>query len=297
MVAPASTAAADLGAGPAIQQVARLLGVPAPTLRSWERRYGLPTTARSQGGHRRYSAEALTELRLMRDAIARGQRAADAARSVRLLLDRSAPAIGRVTEMIVAAQQMDAPEVGAVLDRANAAIGTAATIEEVLLPAMRQIGTLWETGHCDVGQEHLATGAARGWLSRLVHAAPAPTRSGALVLACGPRELHTLGLEALALLLAYEGHGCRVLGAQTPQEALVAAVALTGAAGVVVVSHLATRRRPAVEAICAVAATGCTVFYAGNAFRSPFSRKAVPGLYLGENLPFAAALIGTALDG
>ena len=66
-----------MGDGLQIHQVSDLLGVPAPTLRSWERRYGLPTTDRSSGGHRRYSEEALVQLRLMRDEVARGRRAAD----------------------------------------------------------------------------------------------------------------------------------------------------------------------------------------------------------------------------
>jgi len=77
-----------VGEGLSIRTVSEALGVPAPTLRSWELRYGLPTTLRSSGGHRRYSEEALNELRLMRDEVARGRRAGDAARAVRVLLDR-----------------------------------------------------------------------------------------------------------------------------------------------------------------------------------------------------------------
>jgi len=36
---------------------------------------------------------------------------------------------------------------------------------------------------------------------------------------------------------------------------------------------MSTHRRPAVEAIRAVAGTGCHVFYAGNAFTAPRSRR------------------------
>lgn len=42
--------------GLSINEASRLLRVPAPTLRSWERRYDLPTTGRTPGGHRRYLA-------------------------------------------------------------------------------------------------------------------------------------------------------------------------------------------------------------------------------------------------
>src|SRR4051812_44897471 len=43
----------EVGTGLTIQAVSQLLDVPAPTIRSWERRYGVPPTSRSQGGHRR----------------------------------------------------------------------------------------------------------------------------------------------------------------------------------------------------------------------------------------------------
>ena len=164
-------------------------------------------------------------------------------------------------------------------------------MDEVLLPAMRQVGQWWETGRCDVAQEHLTSEAARGWLSRLAAFAPPPVRDNPVVLACGPRDLHTLGLEAMAVLLAYDGWSCRVLGARTPPDSLATAVRATSAAAVVVVSHLSVGRRPAVEAIRAVAESGAQVFYAGNAFLFARAREGVPGTYLGERLAAAAEVL------
>ncbi|MBA3527831.1 MAG: MerR family transcriptional regulator, partial [Propionibacteriaceae bacterium] len=57
-----------------IQQASQVLNVPAPTIRSWERRYGVPLADRSSGGHRRYARVQLDQLRRMRDLIARGRR-------------------------------------------------------------------------------------------------------------------------------------------------------------------------------------------------------------------------------
>ena len=93
--------------GLAIQEVSRLLGLPAPTLRSWERRYGIPTTPRTAGGHRRYSAESLHELRLMRDEIARGRRAGDAAKEVRQRLDARGPAADLQADLLAASARLD----------------------------------------------------------------------------------------------------------------------------------------------------------------------------------------------
>jgi DNA-binding transcriptional MerR regulator len=40
-----------------IGAVARMLGIPPATLRTWEERYGLPVPERSPGGHRLYSRD------------------------------------------------------------------------------------------------------------------------------------------------------------------------------------------------------------------------------------------------
>jgi methanogenic corrinoid protein MtbC1 len=279
----------EIGDGLPIQAVSRLLGVPAPTLRAWELRYGIPVAPRSAGGHRRYTAEAVTQVRLMRDEIARGRRAAEAAREVLALLAQTGPARDLVDGLLAASEQMEPADVVAVLDRAADDLGLPAAIDEVLMPAMRQVGQWWESGRCDVAQEHLTSEAARGWLSRLAAFAPPPLRADPVVLACGPRDLHTLGMEALAVLLAYDGWSCRVLGARTPADTLVTAVRATSAAAAVVVSHLSVGRRPAVEAIQGVAAAGTEVFYAGNAFLFARARERVPGIYLGDSVAAAAA--------
>ncbi len=284
-------------AGLAIQQVSDLLGVPAPTLRSWERRYGVPATPRSQGGHRRYSAEALHELRLMRDEVARGRKASDAARSVRALLDTQDPARHRIERFLAASRDLEPQAVRAVLEEARLDLGLGPALDKVLMPAMRQIGSWWETGHCDIAQEHLTTEAARGWLAWLVSIAPTPGDRAPVLLACGPRDLHTLGLEALAALLAHDGFASRSLGSRTPQRTLLAAITATATPAVVVVSHLSAQRRPAVEALVAVSGVGPQIFYAGNAFLFPDSRDGVPGTYLGPTITGAAALIQERLRG
>lgn len=283
-----------LNRGLPIHQASTLLGVPAPTLRSWERRYGLPSTKRSTGGHRRYSEPELHQLRLMRDEVAHGRRAADAALRVRMLLNDEAPGAAWITDFLAASQLLRPAEVKQLLDRAEAELGLEATLDDVLLPAMRQVGNWWASGQCDVGAEHLTTGVVRTWLSSRVAAARPATGPG-VVLACGPRDQHTLGLEALAAVLARHGLRSLVTGALTPAGALVTCVARTSAAGVVVVSHLPSHRRTTVQALQQLAATGVPLFYAGNAFLFGGARRGVPGTYLGESIAQAAELVSAAL--
>jgi len=278
-----------------IQQASAVLAVPVSTLRSWEQRYDIPRTARTAGGHRRYGKTALDELRLMRDEIARGKRAAQAAVSARLILEPTAPARPLVDRFLDAAQAMDPSGVRSCLEEATGRMGLPTALDAVLMPAMRRLGRRWEVGRCDVGHEHLATEAVRTWLGRLIAFAPEPVRSEPVVLACGPSDSHTLGLEALGALLLDRGQQCHLLGARTPADTLVVTVRTVRATAAVVVSHLTLGRRPAAEAVHAVAGTGVPVFYAGNAFIAAPTRRRLPGTYLGDSLAGAAELIQTHL--
>lgn len=281
----------DVGSGLLIHEASKMLGVPAPTLRSWERRYGMPTTLRTTGGHRRYTTEALAQLSMMRDEIVTGRRPPDAARRVRSLLDDQAPAHSRIADILTRSTARDADAIRAVLDDSVAQLGLASTLDDVLMPSMRQMGSWWESGQCDVGEEHFLTEVVRGWLAKITTLAPPAQSDRWVLLGVGPRDLHTLGIEALAALLITHGIGCRLLGSRTPVRVVVAAIAANPTAAVVIVSHVPTQRRPAIESLNAAAATGCATFYAGNAFLFPGARKGVPGIYLGEHLGKAMDMI------
>ena len=282
--------------GVPIAEVSRVLRVPMPTLRSWELRYHIPESTRAPGRHRRYTEREMHTIRLMRDEIARGTRASVAAQSVRALLGIDGPAAELIKGFLEASERSDPDGVRAQMTRATDVLGLAGCIDEVLLPAMRQIGQWWEAGRCDVAQEHLTTEAARAWLDKASAFAPTPTMRNPIVLACGPGDLHTIGLEALALLLRQEGWPCRILGARTSTASLTTAAAATGAAGVVIVAHLPTGRRRALTSISEVNDLHIPVFYAGNAFSSARRRAQLPGTYLGNRLGEACAIIHSALS-
>lgn len=134
-----------------------------------------------------------------------------------------------------------------------------------------------------------------GWGGVAALAAPVSALNPVL-LACGPQDLHTVGLEALAALLTEQQRGSRVMAAGTSERNLLAAVRKADAAAVVLVSHLPTHRRSAIDELRSVSQAGWPVFYAGNAFAFPDSRQDVPGIYLGENLTIAADMIITSLS-
>jgi DNA-binding transcriptional MerR regulator len=63
-----------------IGAVARMLGIPAATIRNWEERYETIVPERSPGGHRLYSRDQMERLRFIAAEVSRGLSAADAHR-------------------------------------------------------------------------------------------------------------------------------------------------------------------------------------------------------------------------
>lgn len=285
----------ELGDSLTIQQASDLIDVPSPTIRSWERRYGLARASRSRGGHRRYSREELQTLWLMRETIARGHRAVDAAAMIQAARDASPASL--MSDLLVAVEELRPHRIRSVLDLARRTLGLGTTIDEVLFPGLRQVGRLWASGACDVAQEHLVSETTRTWLSQ-ISADESPTpRHRPILLACGPRDQHTIGLEAMSAMLTWHGWDCRLLGARTPASSLRLGAAMTGAAAVVVTSHLRTGRPAAIEAISGVQAQLPHVFYAGNAFSTEQARRGVPGIYLGTRVAPAADLVTDTVTG
>jgi len=68
-----------------IGAVARMIGVPTATLRTWEERYDVVVPERSSGGHRLYTRDQVEQLRFIVTSIERGLQPADAHR---VLADR-----------------------------------------------------------------------------------------------------------------------------------------------------------------------------------------------------------------
>jgi len=198
--------------------------------------------------------------------------------------------------MVDAAVHLDPDRLRAALDNGADRLGVEITIRDVLFPAMREIGTRWKTGACDIEQEHLASETVRAWLARQIALAPPPFRAGTIVLACGPKDLHTIGLEAFAAILSRRGWRCRMLGALTPAPSLLGAVRTLRAVAAVVVSQRSVTRRAAVDSLTAVdAVPGVRALYGGDAFVASSARRGVPGTYLGEDIVQAAEVLESAI--
>lgn len=258
-----------------------LLSVPIPTLRTWEARYGIGASRRSPGGHRRFTRGDITRLRAFRDQIHMGRRPKDAAKE-RSLAVRGGPSRS-IERFMAAAQVFDGTQLQLVLDDASSAYGVETTLTEVALPAMRMIGQSWADGATDVAQEHFATKSLTSWLSLVPH--EEGTR-GPILTACGPEEQHSLGLDAYVSLLKLKGFQVKHLGAAVPADSVLLAIGLTNPLAVVIAAQMRSNLRATAALLRRVHKTyEVTLFYAGAAFAAPSTRRTLPGIYLGDDLP------------
>ena len=215
-----------------IQTVAEMTGIPASTLRAWERRYGVPSPERTTSAYRLYSDHDLDQVRRMRDLCAEGLAPSEAAQCMSLdaqpeepvaavVGDAFAEAIARI---VAAALAYDTVALRAEVHRATY-LGSALNVyERVLAPAMRELGQLWHEGRATVAQEHLASEAVRAALADILRLVQHDQGRLAL-LACFAGEQHHMPLYGVAFELAQWGMRVEILGEDVPPDALAAAVA------------------------------------------------------------------------
>ncbi len=102
-----------------------------------------------------------------------------------------------------------------------AGLDPAGVYESMLVPAMNDIGELWESGHLDVAAEHRASAVATRLIGRLGPRFSRRGRTkGTVVIAAPSGDLHGLGLGVLADMLRGAGFDVADLGPNCPAESL-----------------------------------------------------------------------------
>jgi methanogenic corrinoid protein MtbC1 len=93
--------------------------------------------------------------------------------------------------------------------------------EQVVQPAMYEIGRLWEVGRISVGQEHLATSITQRVMSiyypMILHR---PRTRGTIIVSGSPNELHELGPRMVADFLEMNGWDVCYAGVNMPEDSL-----------------------------------------------------------------------------
>jgi DNA-binding transcriptional MerR regulator len=208
-----------------IGELARRTGVATDLLRAWERRYGLLAPTRTESGYRLYSSADVRRVGRMRELLATGVSAAEAAREAL----SEPPAVeaaaveGVPIELGDAIRRLDDAAAHAAFDRLLADFSLDAVLIGAVLPLLRELGEGWERGEVSIAQEHFASHLVRGRLLGLARGWDRGSGPRA-VLACPPEERHDLGLLIFGLALREHGWRITFLGGDTPVETLAETV-------------------------------------------------------------------------
>jgi MerR family transcriptional regulator, light-induced transcriptional regulator len=281
-----------------IGELSRRVGVSPELLRAWERRYGLLRPERTSGGFRLYSEDDVTRVARMRELLAQGLAASEAARvavagaadsETSTSLDR--PELrARRAELRRALDAFEEVQAHWVLDRVLAGYQLETVVTEVLLPYLHDLGERWERGEATVAQEHFASNLIRGRLLGLAQGwdrGPGPR----VLLACPPGEQHDLPLLMFGLALRRHGWRTTFLGSDTPVATLLpAAQALSPR--LIVLSATDPERFEAVADGLAALARKWLVVVAGQGATDELAQRLGARLLDGDPVQAAAGIGG-----
>ena len=290
-----------------IAAVVQRTGVPATTIRAWERRYAYAKPHRDEGGQRLYSERDVETIRWLLDQTNHGMaisRAVDMLRNGHARSDpsmvRPPPRGGRSfaalrDDLGQALRNLDAERADVVMAEAFTLFSVEDVCLHMLQPLLVDVGDRWHAGELSVAEEHYATSFVRARLFGLLQAYQGQHNPAPLVFtACAPDEWHEVGILIVSVFLARRGVSVRYLGPNLPLEGLAAIVARHHPAAVVLSAQsleTARKLRRAALAVQAGAPPHPWLAFGGQAFNTdPKLRALVDGTYVG---PDAAAAVET----
>ena len=223
-----------------IKQAAERTGIAIPTIRMWERRYGVVSPTRTPGGYRLYDDDSIARLAAMRYLVERdGWRPSQAADRIRAATpadlqelaangrarepisteDVHAQASTAVEAIVDAARRLDLGSIDATLDETFAGQRFEPAMDSVVFPALRGIGDAWSRKELDVAREHAASETIRRRIAHYFDAAARNAGGATVVIGLPAGSRHELGAFAFAVAARRAGMDVVYLGADVPLEA------------------------------------------------------------------------------
>lgn len=187
------------------RQVAERLRVSEATVKRWSDE-GLLRCSRTPGGHRKFNVRDVASFAASHDfaGMATGDlKKTDAADVLKLALKSN---------------------VNGLFDRLRGRLDAGMKLEQLLddlvTPALVEIGERWARGEATVAEEHVVTQTVCDALARIRPLLVGETNRGVAISACMPGERHDVAARMVALVLGVNGYRALTPGADTPVKAL-----------------------------------------------------------------------------
>ncbi len=222
-----------------VGRVSRLTGVSPDLLRAWERRYGAVHPLRTPGGTRRYRAEDIDRLRLLKAAVDSGHRIGEVAglSSAELeqrVLRTPEPDRAPIDEALRALERLDGAAAEQLISSQLAMLGPVRFAKEFALPLAQALGDGWMSQRLCIASEHLGSALLRSLLGSALRPTVAHRGAPIVVFATVPGERHEIGLLIAALTALGAGANPLYLGSDLPLEEIVGAARRTAAQAVAI---------------------------------------------------------------
>jgi methanogenic corrinoid protein MtbC1 len=143
-----------------------------------------------------------------------------------------------------------------IMDAVSSGVGVKQIYLHVFQRSQYEIGRLWQMNRLTVAQEHYCTAATQLIMSQLYPRIFSTYKNGrTLVATCVGGDLHEIGVRMVSDFFELEGWDTYYLGANTPAEAVVRAVADRRADVLAVSVTITSRASAAAEMIAAIRAS------------------------------------------
>lgn len=282
-----------------IKAVVQRTGVPADTVRAWERRYGVPHPERTASGQRLYSERDIAVIAWLRQRTAEGMTISQAVSLLDALGENHAvapaPPISAgprthaavVRDLLLAFLHYDQRAADPIVGEAFILFGVEETAISVLRPALVEVGEMWHRAEIPTTVEHFASQFVKRKLAGLISMYDNQYAPWTVVVACPPHEQHEIGALLLCLFMMRQGWQVVYLGPDVPIADLMETVAQVGPDMVCVSAtgvDSATNVVRIGEALQTLPEPRPIYAYGGNIFNNtPALRATVPGVFLSED--------------
>lgn len=213
-----------------IEAVAKTTGIPAFSLRNWEKRFGFPRPHRNNRGIRVYSEEQVSTLIQVKNLLDRGEKLNQAMELVvnDALEEYEAKDPVLVNQSVVEAlyyelSRFKGKNAIKLHEELAASFSAYQMLDHVYIPMLKLVGLDWENGRISIAQEHYVTAFIRlhlfGILSQGVRR-QGPLNRREIILATTSNELHEGGILTIAASLCLRGFRVCYLGTNLPVDEL-----------------------------------------------------------------------------
>lgn len=283
-----------------VNEVEERTGVPAATLRQWERRYGFPLPERSASGYRLYGDDELRHIVAMKRYIDDGvpaSRAAEMVRSEETGARGPRPMSKLRDELVAALLELDEAQADRVVGEAHALHPLEDVVLELFRSTMLDLGQRWHDGEINTTTEHFASSYVQGRLRQLMSLSGTNRHGPRVIVACAPHDQHEIGAMMLAVMLRREGYLVFYVGANTPVADLAAMARDVQPAAVMVSASSLDSVQFLLDQRAHLDGMAPVVAFGGHGFdEDPRRAELAGGVYLGNDIPVALKRLAELLQ-